>query len=135
MLNSLSEDKLQASVRCLATHGRFVEIGKFDLFQNNNLGMSVFLQDTNFHGVMLDSLLLHNTAAMAHKRRLRELIDEGIKSGVVQPLDATVFTREDSEQAFRYIASGKHIGKVLIQVRYALKGACFNVNGVEYGAI
>ncbi|XP_054923972.2 fatty acid synthase-like [Dermacentor andersoni] len=117
VLNSLSEDKLQASVRCLATHGRFVEIGKFDLFQNNNLGMSVFLQDINFHGVMLDSLLLHNTAAMAHKRRLRELLDEGIKSGVVQPLDVTVFTREDSEQAFRFVASGKHIGKVLIKMR------------------
>ncbi|XP_070380711.1 fatty acid synthase-like [Dermacentor albipictus] len=117
VLNSLSEDKLQASVRCLATHGHFLEIGKFDLFQNNNLGMSVFLQDTNFHGVMLDSLLLHNTTAMAHKRRLRQLIIDGIKSGVVQPLDVTVFTREDSEQAFRYIASGKQIGKVLIQMR------------------
>ena len=38
VLNSLAEDKLQASVRCLAQHGRFLEIGKFDLSQNNNLG-------------------------------------------------------------------------------------------------
>jgi len=27
VLNSLSDDKLQASVRCLAQHGRFLEIG------------------------------------------------------------------------------------------------------------
>ena len=38
ILNSLAEDKLQASVRCLATSGRFLEIGKYDLSQNNELG-------------------------------------------------------------------------------------------------
>ena len=40
VLNSLSEEKLQASVRCLAQHGRFLEIGKYDLSQNNPLGQS-----------------------------------------------------------------------------------------------
>lgn len=38
VLNSLAEEKLQASVRCLAQHGRFLEIGKFDLFNNHPLG-------------------------------------------------------------------------------------------------
>ncbi|CAF4521555.1 unnamed protein product, partial [Rotaria magnacalcarata] len=46
VLNSLAEDKLQASVRLLAQHGRFLEIGKFDLSQNNPLGMGVFLKNT-----------------------------------------------------------------------------------------
>lgn len=38
VLNSLAEEKLQASVRCLALHGRFLEIGKFDLSNNHPLG-------------------------------------------------------------------------------------------------
>nr|CAD7589405.1 unnamed protein product [Timema genevievae] len=38
VLNSLSEDKLQASVRCLAKDGHFLEIGKYDLSNNNPLG-------------------------------------------------------------------------------------------------
>lgn len=38
VLNSLAEEKLQASVRCLAQHGRFLEIGKFDLSKNHPLG-------------------------------------------------------------------------------------------------
>lgn len=37
VLNSLAEDKLQASLRCLASNGRFLEIGKFDLSQDNAL--------------------------------------------------------------------------------------------------
>jgi fatty acid synthase len=40
VLNSLSEEKLQASVRCLAIGGRFLEIGKFDLSNNKSLGRS-----------------------------------------------------------------------------------------------
>jgi fatty acid synthase len=39
VLNSLAEEKLQASVRCLAPRGRFLEIGKFDLSKNNTIGM------------------------------------------------------------------------------------------------
>ncbi len=38
VLNSLSEEKLKASVECLANNGRFLEIGKYDLSQNNILG-------------------------------------------------------------------------------------------------
>lgn len=38
VLNSLAEDKLQASVRCLAKDGRFLEIGKLDFSNNNPLG-------------------------------------------------------------------------------------------------
>ena len=41
VLNSLSEDKLQASVQLLAQHGRFLEIGKFDLSNDSPLGASV----------------------------------------------------------------------------------------------
>ena len=38
MLNSLSEEKLFASVRILAKNGKFLEIGKYDLANNSELG-------------------------------------------------------------------------------------------------
>ena len=41
VLNSLADDKLQASVRCLAKDGRFLEIGKYDLSNNSPLGKSL----------------------------------------------------------------------------------------------
>lgn len=42
MLNSLAEEKLQASIRCLARHGRFLEIGKYDLSNDSPLGKYFF---------------------------------------------------------------------------------------------
>ncbi|KAE9527019.1 hypothetical protein AGLY_013667 [Aphis glycines] len=116
VLNSLAEDKLQASVRCLAKDGCFLEIGKLDLSNNSPLGMSVFLKNTTFHGILLDSLFDINSTSEEKKEVVR-LLNEGIKNGAVNPLPATVFTESQVEQAFRYMGSGKHIGKVVLKIR------------------
>ena len=113
VLNSLAEDKLQASVRLLAQHGRFLEIGKFDLSHNNFLGMGVFLKNTTFHGVLLDSLFEH---ANEDWLRVHTLIEQGIHNGIVQPLHTTVFRIDEIEHAFRFMSQGKHMGKVVLKV-------------------
>ena len=114
VLNSLAEEKLQASVRCLAKDGRFLEIGKFDLSNNTGLGMSFFLKNTSFHGILLDALFEGDSPV---KREVVKLVSEGIKSGAVRPLPSTVFSEQQIEQGFRYMATGKHIGKVLLKIR------------------
>ncbi|KAL3275414.1 hypothetical protein HHI36_020177 [Cryptolaemus montrouzieri] len=114
VLNSLAADQLQASVRCLAKDARFLEIGKVDLSNNSPLGMSVFLKNTTFHGILLDALFDTDNA---EKREVMRLVSEGIKNGAVRPLPATVYSDNQVEQAFRYMASGKHIGKVLLKIR------------------
>ncbi|XP_069122700.1 fatty acid synthase-like [Argopecten irradians] len=114
VLNSLAEEKLQASVCLLAQHGRFLEIGKFDLSKNNPLGMSVFLKNVSFHGILLDALFEDGNQEW---KQVSELLFQGINSGAVQPLPSCMFERDDLEGAFRYMAKGKHIGKVLIQIK------------------
>ncbi|KAI4493375.1 hypothetical protein M0802_009435 [Mischocyttarus mexicanus] len=114
VLNSLAEEKLQASLRCLARDGRFLEIGKFDLSNNSLLGMSVFLKNTTFHGILLDALFETNCP---EKREVVKLVSEGIRSGAVRPLQSTVFSEQQIEQGFRFMATGKHIGKVLLKIR------------------
>uniref|UniRef100_A0A7N9B0T0 Fatty acid synthase n=1 Tax=Mastacembelus armatus TaxID=205130 RepID=A0A7N9B0T0_9TELE len=115
VLNSLAEEKLQASIRCLARHGRFLEIGKYDLSNNSPLGMALFLKNVAFHGILLDALFEEGNMEW---EEVSQLLKEGIMEGVVQPLKTTVFERDQVEEAFRYMAQGKHIGKVLLQVSY-----------------
>ncbi|CAG9771106.1 unnamed protein product [Ceutorhynchus assimilis] len=114
VLNSLAAHQLQASVRCLAIGGRFLEIGKVDLSNNSPLGMSIFLKNTTFHGILLDALF---DSDCPEKTEVMRLVSEGIKSGAVRPLPKTVYNENQVEQAFRYMASGKHIGKVLLKIR------------------
>ncbi|KAL0983890.1 hypothetical protein UPYG_G00134400 [Umbra pygmaea] len=120
VLNSLAEEKLQASLRCLARHGRFLEIGKYDLSNNSPLGMALFLKNVAFHGILLDALFEEGNREW---EEVSELLKEGIVGGVVKPLKTTVFERDQVEDAFRYMAQGKHIGKVLLQVRSEEKGS------------
>jgi NADPH:quinone reductase-like Zn-dependent oxidoreductase len=56
VLNSLSGERLQASVRCLAPRGRFLEIGKADLVSNVHLGMSYYVSFLTSYLLVLFSL-------------------------------------------------------------------------------
>lgn len=76
--------------------------------------MAVFLKNVTFHGVLLDALFQD---ANEDWREVAELLRAGIRDGVVQPLKRTVFPKDQVEEAFRYMAQGKHIGKVIVQVR------------------
>lgn len=116
VLNSLAGEMLFATVRCLAKAGRFLEVGKLDLSNNTPLGMAVFLKNTTFHGILLDALMDANCDS-PDKQAVVKCMNEGIASGAVQPLHATVFSDQQVEQAFRFMASGKHIGKVVLKIR------------------
>ena len=81
ILNSLAEEKLQASLRCLARHGRFLEIGKYDLSNNTPLGMALFLKNVSFHGILLDAIFEEDNPEWI---RVSDLLTDGIKSGKIQ---------------------------------------------------
>lgn len=48
---------------------------------------------------MLDNLF---SGTSERKKMLHDIVNEGIKSGAVQPLIRTVFAEDEVEQAFRY---------------------------------
>lgn len=113
VLNSLSEDKLAASVRCLGRGGTFLEIGKFDIINNSSLDMGTFAKEIIFRAVFADNLI-----NMPKERKIIfDLIERDLKNGIIQPLHSTVFQVNEIEKAYRYLSTGKHVGKVLIQVR------------------
>ncbi|XP_070528538.1 fatty acid synthase-like isoform X3 [Cardiocondyla obscurior] len=113
VLNSLAEEKLQASVRCLANGGRFLEIGKFDMISNSLLDSSIFHKGINFYGVLVDKFYL---ASLEQKKTLWKGITKGLTNGAIKPLCRKIFDTSEIENAFRYMAAGKHIGKVIIKV-------------------
>lgn len=113
VLNSLAEEKLRASVRCLAQGGKFIEIGKFDLANDNPLHLMFMGKEASFIGITLDVLFIN----VKLKETMAKCITEGIRLGYVKPLPKTVFGKESVVQAFRYMAQGTHIGKVMIKIK------------------
>jgi len=56
VLNSLSGDKLQASIRCLGVDGVFLEIGKYDIQMGTNLDMRFLSKRITIKAVIFDDL-------------------------------------------------------------------------------
>lgn len=114
VLNSLSEDKLKASIRCLGYNGTFLEIGKFDMVNNNEIGLEPFLKELTFRSVMADRFM---ELERADRMRIKNLMEKDLKNGIIKALPSTVFDVDEVEKAFRFLSTGKHVGKVLIQIR------------------
>ena len=77
--------------------------------------MSIFLRNVTFHGILLDALF-DDVSEDGEWEQVAALVSRGIREGAVQPLQTTAFGADDVEGAFRFMAQGKHIGKVVIQV-------------------
>ncbi|KAI5631498.1 KR domain-containing protein [Phthorimaea operculella] len=115
VLNSLADEKLQASVKCLRRCGRFLEIGKYDITMNTQLEMCFQQKEISFHSIMLDYV---NDDCMEHVRMdLAAMVLNGIQSGAVRPLTSCTFEKYELQTAYRYMAAGKHIGKVVMKIR------------------
>ncbi|KAJ3652435.1 hypothetical protein Zmor_018399 [Zophobas morio] len=114
ILNSLSEDKLQASVRCLGRGGKFMEIGKYDLANDSSLNLLLMEKEASYQGIFLDDVF-RNCEEM--KSKVVKRLVEGMEAGFVKPLPRIVFNADEVEKSYRYMMTGKHIGRILIKLR------------------
>jgi len=81
----------------------------------------MFLQETSFHGVMLDKLF---SASPELKKVLHDIMTEGILSGVVRPLNRTVFPSMEVEQAFRCACHDRVITRMTEQKLQRVLSCC-----------
>ena len=114
VLNSLTGDKMDASVECLAKSGRFVELGKYELQKNKQLGMHCFLNDISFYGIQLDLKISYDTEMF---KRFFNWMHQNSNNGMIKPISAKIFGANQIEDSFRYMTTGKHIGKIVIKIR------------------
>lgn len=114
VLNSLAGEALRLSWHCLAKFGRFLEIGKADLFANTGLDMKPILDNKSYIGInLLDFENNPTPRVVALWEQTARLIHDGAVRPV-QPLQC--FNMAEVEKAFRYMQTGKHMGKVVISV-------------------
>jgi acyl transferase domain-containing protein/acyl-CoA synthetase (AMP-forming)/AMP-acid ligase II/acyl carrier protein len=111
VLNSLPGEYITRSLSILAAHGRFVEIGKTDIYQNKPLGLFPFRNNLSYFAVDLDRVCRERPALL--RSLLLELMAL-FQEGSLKPLPHNIFPVEDAANAFRYMARRKNIGKVVL---------------------
>ena len=111
VLNSLAGEAITKNLGLLKPFGRFLEIGKRDLYANSRIGLRPFRNNLSYFGIDADTLLVER-AELA-----RELFAEVIAlfaEGKLRPLPHTAFPVARAGEAFRLMQQSRHIGKIVL---------------------
>lgn len=111
VLNALASEAIPMGLSCLAEFGRFVEIGKRDIYQNSRLPLWHLRRNASFHVVAMDAVFAGDAALT---KDLMAEIAGLMESGDLKPLPYRAFPANRVDAAFRLMAAGKHIGKVVL---------------------
>lgn len=113
IINALSGAALRASWDCMAPFGRFVELGKVDIYSSARLNMEKFKNNVRFE--FLDVCFMGENDEMRFKRILGAVMDLVAEGAIteLQPVQAYPFAR--LQEAFRYMQSGAHSGKIVLE--------------------
>lgn len=114
VLNSLAGDALVAAWECIAPYGRFLEIGKKDIYSHSKLPMFQFARNVTFSAVDLAALMLDRPDDV--QEILLSVVNLFQRSILRVPYPLKVFPVTDIEASFRYLQSGNNPGKVVIEV-------------------
>ncbi|MDB9379322.1 type I polyketide synthase, partial [Nodularia sphaerocarpa] len=126
ILNSLSGDFITESLAILKPQGRFVEIGKIDVWTQEQVQQI----KPNADYFLVDLIDLCRQQPELVQSMLQQLVQE-FEQHRLKPLAAKVFPITEIVDAFRYMQQGKHTGKVVINSKlnnstfiYPLKKNC-----------
>ncbi len=111
VLNSLAGDFVAAGIAVLRPYGRFVEIGKKDIYRNAPLALLPFSRNLSYAALDLERM------ARERPERVGVLLDEVLAlqaSGAYRPLPSRAVPVSRMAEAFRDMAQGLHTGKLVL---------------------
>jgi NADPH:quinone reductase-like Zn-dependent oxidoreductase/NAD(P)-dependent dehydrogenase (short-subunit alcohol dehydrogenase family)/SAM-dependent methyltransferase/aryl carrier-like protein len=109
VLNSLAGEFIDASVRCLAADGVFLEIGKRDIWSAAQFAGE--RPAGRYHAIDLAAMRYQEPAACA---ALFDRVLAEVQGGRLKPLPLQTFALTQAAEGFRCMAQAKHVGKVVL---------------------
>lgn len=104
---------LEASWECLAPHGRFIEIGKVDIGANSPLAMAGFAKNRSFAAVDMHYVTIHKGPLL---QQLMVKAMDLVASNSIRIKPIHLYAASKTEEAFRYMQSGKNLGRIVIDL-------------------
>ncbi|OBH83895.1 sulfolipid-1 biosynthesis phthioceranic/hydroxyphthioceranic acid synthase [Mycobacterium scrofulaceum] len=113
VLNSLPGAAQRAGVELLAFGGRFVELGKRDIYRDTHLGLFPFRRNLSLFAVDLALLTFSHPETV---RRLLTTVYRRTADGELPMPRTTHYPIQDAAAAVRLVAAAGHTGKVVLDV-------------------
>ncbi|MBL1102599.1 type I polyketide synthase [Streptomyces coffeae] len=113
VLNSLAADFTDASLRLLAPGGRFIDMGRTDIRDPEQVG-------NQYPGVTYRAFDLVSGAGPDRIQRMLAELSALFEDGTLQPLPTTLWDIRRAPEAFRHFSQARHIGKIVLTIPTAL---------------
>jgi phthiocerol/phenolphthiocerol synthesis type-I polyketide synthase C len=113
VLNSLTGEALSHGLEALSPYGRFLEIGKTDVYGQGRLRLWQLRNNASYIVIDLAQLITDRPAYVG--ALLRDIVAH-IEQGAFRPLPVRAFPAANTATALRTLAQGKQIGKVVVSV-------------------
>ncbi len=113
VLNSLTGSAMKKSLELLRDFGRFVEIGKKDVYENSKIGLEVFSKGLSYFMIDFEKMIFERPQFVGEI--LGELLDY-FENETFKPLPGRLFHISKAEEAFEYMTKSRHIGKIVVKV-------------------
>ncbi len=110
VLNSLAGEAMVRSLESLRPGGRFVELGKRDIYEDKSLPLRPFRKNIAFFGLDLIQVLQDGREA----GQLLALTKKELAERSFRPLLHTAYPAARVDEAFRLMQHSRHIGKVVV---------------------
>ena len=111
VVNSLAGEAVARGLLALRPYGRFLELGKRDIYANAQLAMLPFSRCLSFFAVDVGRLSEERKPLV---RTLMEAVAGHLERGDYAPLPAEVFPVSEVEGALRRMAQARHVGKLVL---------------------
>lgn len=116
VLNSLAGDFIPKNFAVLAPFGRYLEIGKIDVYGNSKIGLEALRNNLSVFIIDLAQLMENRPAVFVE---IFKILRQKFEQKVYRPLPHTSFPITEAVEAFRYMAAGKHVGKNVLSFQVA----------------
>ncbi len=113
VLNSLPGAAQRAGLELLTFGGRFIELGKRDIYGDSRIGLFAFRRNLAFFAVDLALLTLTNPDVV---QRVLATVFEQIADGVLPLPETTHYPLSDAATAIRAMGAAEHTGKLVLDV-------------------
>lgn len=114
ILNSLAGEAITKNLQCLRPFGRFLEIGKRDLYANTHIGLRPFRKNLSYFAIDADTLLVERRdLAQSLFKEIMQLVEEN----ALRPLPFESIPVSRASEAFRAMQQSRHIGKLVISMK------------------
>lgn len=117
VLNSLSGSLITQGLKCLASYGRFIELGKTDIYNGSSLNLERLAENISYHVVDVDRLAAQKPKL--HQQLMQEVLN-WIEAYHLPPHPVTVFPIAELGQALKQMPRATHIGKIVLSMEDGL---------------